>query len=157
MIVKVIIDEDFSNYKKPSMFIGFPHCTFKCEKEYGMQVCQNGALATSPSYNCKINDVITRYLSNNLTSALVIGGLEPFDDYDQLISLISNFRKSTNDDIVIFTGYNRNEIENKVIELSIFRNIIIKFGRFIPNQEKHYDDVLGVFLASDNQYAERIN
>ena len=37
-----------------------------------------------------------------------------------------------------------------------FTNIIIKFGRYIPNQKPHYDEVLGVNLASDNQYAERI-
>jgi len=33
-------------------------------------------------------------------------------------------------------------------------NIIVKFGRYRPNQEKHYDKILGVFLASDNQYAK---
>ena len=36
-------------------------------------------------------------------------------------------------------------------------NIIIKFGRFIPNQQSHYDAVLGIKLASSNQYAERIS
>lgn len=29
--------------------------------------------------------------------------------------------------------------------------------RYIPNQEKHYDEVLGIYLASDNQYAEKLN
>ena len=28
--------------------------------------------------------------------------------------------------------------------------------RFIPNQKPHFDEVLGVVLASENQYAERI-
>jgi len=37
------------------------------------------------------------------------------------------------------------------------KNIIIKYGRFIPDKEKHYDEVLGIYLASDNQYAERIS
>ena len=37
-----------------------------------------------------------------------------------------------------------------------FKNIIIKYGRYIPDQEPHYDEVLGVNLASDNQYAERL-
>ena len=32
--------------------------------------------------------------------------------------------------------------------------VIVKFGRFRPNQEKHYDEVLGVYLISDNQYAK---
>ena len=50
-----------------------------------------------------------------------------------------------------------NEILNKVTVLKRFPNIIIKFGRYIPNQQPHYDEVLGVNLASDNQYAERIS
>jgi len=39
--------------------------------------------------------------------------------------------------------------------LDIYRdmNIIIKFGRFIPDQKSHMDETLGVELASPNQYA----
>ena len=33
--------EDFTNYKKPSMYIAFPSCTFKCEGECGQKICQN--------------------------------------------------------------------------------------------------------------------
>ena len=38
-----------------------------------------------------------------------------------------------------------------------FNNIIVKFGRFIPNQESHYDEILEVNLASPNQYARKIS
>ena len=61
------------------------------------------------------------------------------------------------DDIVIYTGYNKEEIGNKINILKQFPNIIIKFGRFIPGHEKHYDDVLCVELASNNQFAEVIS
>ena len=57
---------------------------------------------------------------------------------------------------VIYTGYEPNEINNKLQALSFFKNIIIKFGRFIPNQEPHYDEILGIKLASENQYAIRL-
>ena len=40
MRIKFLVDEDFVNYKKPSMFIGFPNCTWKCEKECGQKMCQ---------------------------------------------------------------------------------------------------------------------
>ena len=30
--------EDFINYKKPSIFIAFPFCSFKCEKDCGKQI-----------------------------------------------------------------------------------------------------------------------
>ena len=36
-------------------------------------------------------------------------------------------------------------------------NIIIKFGRFVPMQQPHFDPILGVNLASDNQYAKQIS
>ena len=45
MKIKGLIDEDWVNYKKPSMYIAFPRCSFKCDKECGRQVCQNSALA----------------------------------------------------------------------------------------------------------------
>ena len=43
-------------------------------------------------------------------------------------------RKETNDDIVIYTGYNLSELEEKVELLSYFKNIIINFY-FIRNRE----------------------
>lgn len=64
---------------------------------------------------------------------------------------------STQDDIVIYTGYYKEEIEEYIDELKMFPNLIVKFGRYIPNHEKHFDEVLGIYLASDNQYAERIS
>lgn len=158
MIIKTIKDEDYDNYKKPSMVVGFPRCSFKCDKECGQQVCQNSVLATAQDIDIPINDIVDRYLDNNLTSALVCGGLEPFDSFDCLLRLISQFRGYTLDDIVIYTGYNRDEIIDYITCLRhTFQNIVIKFGRFVPGQEKHYDEVLGVYLASSNQGAEKIS
>ena len=42
--IRGLVDEDFVNYKKPAMFIAFPYCTFKCDKECGYSVCQNSSL-----------------------------------------------------------------------------------------------------------------
>ena len=157
MLIKGIIDEDFINYKKPCMVIEFPYCSFKCDKECGKQVCQNGALANSPNIDIERMDLINRYLKNDITQSVVMQGLEPFDSWDDLISFIFLFRCYTNDDIVVYTGYNLSELEEKVELLSYFENIIIKFGRYIPNQQSHYDNVLGVNLASNNQYAVKIS
>ena len=95
---------------------------------------------------------------NPISKAIVFGGLEPFDSYIDLIELIKFIRidKQCNDPIVIYTGYNKGE--DIITEASIrhFHNIIIKWGRYIMNQEPHYDEILGVKLASNNQYAEWI-
>ena len=157
MIIKTVVDEDFSNYKKPSMLIGMPYCTFKCDKECGQQVCQNSALATAPNIEVNPMDLIARYENNNLTQAVVFGGLESFDSWTDLYNFIFLFRSVSDDDVVIYTGYTKCEIADKVKQLKQFPNIIIKFGRYIPNQQPHYDEILGVDLASDNQYAERIS
>lgn len=153
MKIKGLISEDFVNYKKPAMTIMFPCCNFKCGTEY----CQNSPLATTENIELDISDIVIRYLNNPITESVVMQGLEPIDSWNDLIELVDCLRHSTNDDIVIYTGYNKEEIINKVFRLSNYKNIIIKYGRYIPNQEKHYDEVLGVYLASSNQYAERIS
>lgn len=157
MIIKGLKDEDFVNYKKPSMFIGFPSCSWKCDKECGNKVCQNGTLATSPNITIGVKSIVNRYINNPVTSSIVCGGLEPFDTWEDLYQLIVYMRVSTQDDIVIYTGYYKEEIKEYIDQLKTFPNIIIKYGRFIPNQEKHYDKVLGIYLASNNQFAERIS
>ena len=157
MIIKGLIEEDFVQYKKPSMFIVFPNCSFKCDKEAGCVICQNSQLAHEPDIEFSIIEIVGRYVKNPITKALVFGGLEPLDSWDDLLALIINLRQYTSDDIVIYTGYTEEELETIINTLELYENIIIKFGRFIPNQEKHYDETLGVELASPNQYARRIS
>ena len=160
MLVKDILDVDFINYKKSSMFIGFPSCTWKCEKECGKKVCQNGTLATSPNIDIHPMKIVERFNNNNLTEAVVMGGLEPLDSWEDLFSLVMAFQiNSEHPDIVIYTGYYKEEIAECIQRLiDVYDGtLIIKFGRFIPDQQKHYDEVLGVYLASDNQYAEKIS
>ena len=173
MIVKEIRDEDFTSYKKPSMVIGFPSCTFKCERECGCQgMCQNLALVTAPDIETGYESIVDRYLKNPITKAIIMAGLEPFDSFPDLIDLIHYLRVKTKDDIVIYTGYTEEEIKNMQYtihyswgkqnysylgEIAKYPNIIIKYGRYKPNEEPHYDDLLGIKLASSNQYAERIS
>lgn len=154
MIVKDILDEDFVNYKLPSMVLAFPKCdSFKC----GRSVCQNSTLANSPDIVITAKKIIDRYLKNNITHALVCGGLEAFDSWEDLSMFVQIFREYSNDDIVIYTGYNKCEINDKIRWLQKYKNIIVKFGRYVPNQKPHFDSVLGVDLASDNQFAEKIS
>ena len=153
MKIKGLISEDFVNYKKPAMTIMFPYCTFKCGTEY----CQNSPLAKLENIELSITDIINRYIDNPITESVVMQGLEPFDSWNDLIEFVKQLRESTDDDIVIYTGYYKEEIANRIALLSKYKNIVIKYGRYIPRQEKHYDEVLGVYLASSNQYAERIS
>ena len=157
MKIKGIVQEDFCNYNQPSMLINFPRCSFKCEKELGKALCQNSALVNSPDIEIKSETLVEKYLNNRITSAIVCAGLEPFDSYEDLKELISVIRSKCLDNIVIYTGYNKAEILSQIAELQHFPNIIIKYGRYIPDQKSHFDSILGIYLASDNQYAEKIS
>lgn len=160
MIIKGLRDEDFLQYKLPSMLVAFPSCTFKCEKDCNCKgMCQNGALANSPNIEISEKVIVDRYLKNPISKALVCGGLEPFDSETSLLELMFRFREKSNDPIVIYTGYYKEEISEYIYKsiCKYIPNVIIKFGRYIPNQQPHYDEVLGIFLASDNQYAEKIS
>ena len=154
MKLKGLNDYDICNYKKPVMFLIFPYCSFKCDKECGQPVCQNSQLVKEPIININIQQLILRYLDNPLTKAIVCGGLEPFDSWDELYDLCESLRYYCDDDIVIYTGYKEEEILDKIEALSELRNIIVKFGRFIPDSPHIFDAVLGVELASNNQYAK---
>lgn len=155
--IKDIIDEDFVNYKKPSMFIATSTCTFKCEKEDHNVHCQNSSIVKQKTIKENISKLIKRYLNNDITHAIVFGGLEPFDQIDELISFILTFRKYSYDDIVIYTGYTEIEVYDKLDAILLANNhngkIIIKYGRFKSNGKKRYDNILGIELASSNQYA----
>lgn len=151
-----INDTDFVNYKEPTFNIALGiSCTFKC----GIDLCQNSKLAKSKTIKCNIDDIIKRYLSQNISHTITFQGLEVLDNIKQLLWFIYNFRKISNDTIIIWTGYTKEECVDfiYILKKMIFPNIIIKFGRYIPGCEKHYDEVLGIYLASDNQYAERIS
>lgn len=158
MRIKGITDEDFLNYKVPSMYICSSTCDFKCDKESGVACCQNSALAHQPNIDLDNDYIICRYLSNKITKAIVIAGLEPLDQAGEVIELIASLRGDfkCNDKVVIYTGYNPDEVKEIVERLSCFGNVIVKFGRFIPGSSRKYDGVLGVWLASPNQFGKEL-
>lgn len=159
MLLKGITDEDFVNFKVPSMFISTAVCSFKCDQECGRPICQNSALANEESILTDDDYLINRYLKNRITKAIVFGGLEPFDQWRELFPFLQKLRLQygCTDPVVIYTGYNREEIDGELHFLMSLPNIIVKFGRYVPDQEPHMDQVLGVKLASDNQYAVQIS
>lgn len=158
MKLKGIIDYDCTNYKEPVLALEFPYCDFKCDKLNGCQVCQNSSLVKEPTIEIPLKTIWELYKQNPLTKGFCLQGLEPLDSIDDVLNFIKYIRGNNfcNDPIIIYTGYDKEEVTKFIYQITNFDNIIIKWGRFIKGQNLHYDRILGVNLASDNQYAEKI-
>ena len=159
MKLKFVKPEDFVNYKKCSLFLGTCYCDRKCciENNLPCSICQNYPRSNNPIKDIPNEKIFDFYKKNNLMEAIIFGGLEPMKQFEEMFEFISEFRNISNNDIIIYTGYYPEEISDKIAQLTKFSNIIVKFGRYIPNKPNRYDDILGITLASDNQYAKKIS
>ena len=156
--LKGLMDVSYQDYRKPSMVLTMAFCDFKCWKGELKNPCQNSALAHSPIILVNTETILERYMKNPLSKALVFSGLEPLLQKYEMFGIVDEFRKQTMDDIVIFTGYDMDEIDEKFLDsLRPYENIYLKLGRYVPNSQSKYDPVLGITLASDNQYGIKIN
>lgn len=136
------------------MFLAFPKCNWKCGSEY----CQNSELAIADDIEIDLEKLVDRFVKNPINKAIVCGGLEPFDSFFDLFNFIKQLRFISDATVVIYTGYNKTEILKFINYLQKnFTNIIVKFGRFFPRSSPIFDSLLGVNLASNNQYAEQIS
>ena len=161
MRVKTILLERYQDYIKPSMYIASVSCSGKCCLEAGIptSVCINDGWRNSATLTVEADEICQKYLSNPITQAIVFGGLEPLDQTDEVIEIVDTLRNKyeCDDDIVIYTGYYPYEIMKTVEALQQYKNIVVKFGRYIPEMKPKFDHILGVTLASENQFAERIS
>ena len=156
MLIKGIKDECLNDFKQIGTLIIFPNCNFKCDHDCGRHVCQNSHLAKEPVMEFPIAKIIKRHLESDFSTALICGGLEPLDSINDLYALIKEFRQVSNDPVVIYTGYTEDEANNILgwDDIKWLGNLYVKYGRFIPDQQPHFDEILGVNLASDNQYGK---
>lgn len=155
MRLRGVVSEDFCNYKKPSMFLISAECDWKCCKEAGkdVSICQNAPLLSAPVTDIPNEQLVKMYLANDITQAIVVGGLEPMLQIDELDDLLTKLRESgCEDPFVVYTGYYPEEIPNELSRLR-GRGVIVKFGRFLPDRSGRFDELLGVPLVSENQYA----
>lgn len=162
MVLRGMMLEDFVNYRLPSTYLVFPFCTLKCNKLNGCNVCQNASLMDDPKLVViPTTEVCKQFIANPISKAIVCAGLEPLDSIDDVLDLIKTMRQYFNDesDIIIYTGYTEEEVlaDEKMKQILNFSNIVVKYGRYIINDTPHYDEILGVKLASSNQYAKRYN
>jgi len=141
------------------MLIACIECDWKCLKEQclSLGICQNSHINKIQTQESNIPDLIKRFNDNLLSECVIFAGLEPILQFDEVCSFIKEFRKTNNDDVVIYTGYYPEEIIDKIEILKKFKNIILKFGRYRNDLPKTKDDILKIEIVSNNQWAEKIS
>ena len=152
-----ISDINFTDYKLPSLYIAVPYCSFKCEKDYGRAICQNSSLAKCDKISVTVDKLVELYQANPITQSFVFGGLEPLDSPELLEAIVELQARTNPRRVVIYTGYTEEEVLTTHPQILTLPNLIIKYGRFVPDQPSHFDPILGVNLASPNQYAKEYN
>lgn len=164
----VLIDvktDNVTDYKKTSLLLVFPYCSGKCGPE-----CQNISLIrgeVKTSYiTATADDISDLYYNLKTHEAVVMAGLEPFDSFDDVLSIVESLCKLDKPcDIVIYTGYNKEEYEERfqkdllkvfksaTADRSCYKKLIVKIGRYDSNnKQKWHSNILGVDLATKNQY-----
>ncbi len=162
MKLRAIIDSDCNHYKDFTMVLFAPYCTWKCCTECGIpeSSCANHCFQQQDVKEYPNEAIINRYISNPLHGGLCIAGAEPLDSND-LRGFLKEFRAAVPDVIIIYTGYTADEpIVVEFIDWltkNDINDVILKVGRYIPDGTKHIDPILGVPLASENQYAIKVN
>lgn len=148
--------EVFQDYKKSALLLCTCFCDWKCctESNHDKTMCQNSKLENSPNKEIPFNRILEMVERNSVIDAVIFGGLEPLIQINQVIQCIEYLRKhGVTKDILIYTGYYLEEIDEPVINRLSESNVILKCGRYIPDRPPKFDDVLGITLASDNQYS----
>lgn len=163
MRVRKLLTERFQDYKFPCMYISACWCDWKCCPDHP-DICQNSPVARMPIKDIPDDEILDLYESDPITQAIVIAGLEPLIQANEVIGLIRRaVERNIRTTFIIYTGYTADEAQaagfHDMLCTTGFGsgvNVVIKYGRFIPGRQPHLDSLLGVELVSDNQYARQI-
>lgn len=148
----------FNDYKKVGLYVPTSHCTFKCVTEANAKgikfiECQNHALAgCSKRIDMSAKEIYDIAQNDVFVEAIILSGLDPLDSFEETMKFVDEFRKLSDMELVIFTGYKEEEISDKIEMLSKYNGITMKVGRYDPTIPAKYDPIGEVTLATGNQY-----
>lgn len=146
--------EVFQDYKKSALLFSTCYCDWKCCHEAGVDIdiCQNQKIAQQREVILPFESVL-RKVNQSFTDAVIFGGLEPLLQPDEVLQCINYLRcHEVTKDILVYTGYYMEEIDEETLMYLTVCDVILKCGRYIPDRKPKFDAVLGITLASDNQY-----
>lgn len=145
--------EVFQDYKDSAILFSAIDCDWKCCREYGQSICQNQKMHGQREVILPFSRVLET-ICNSYTDAVIFGGLEPMLQADELVQCIEYLRQQgMSRPIIIYTGYYPHEINTDTLIRLANCHVIMKFGRYDPSYEPKFDDILGITLASGNQFS----
>ena len=142
--------EVYNDYKEVGILLASPVCHNNCKN------CQNSHLKNREPNTYCVEDLINEIKNNKFVKSVIFGGLDCFDSFDETLNFISKFREISNEDIVLYTGKTENMLIDKLNILKKYENIYVKFGEYLENSEKIFDEIGGIWLASSNQYFKKL-
>ena len=153
MRINGLKDEVFNDFKTVGMYISVPFCYVRCWERLGLDksICQNSHLDGVEIKNIPNKVIIDRYLNNDVNKCIIFSGRDSMDSFEEILDFINEFREYSDDPVVLYTGRNEYEVEDKINILRETNDIWIKVGNYIPNSKSIVDKLTGVVLASDNQ------
>ena len=148
-----------NHYYKNGLLVATVSCDWKCLRETNLplDICQNSHTCNMETKTIEVSELVKTFEDNLMSDCVIFAGLEPLLQIEEILNFINAFRETNNEDIVIYTGYNEDEILDSLELLKKYNNIIVKFGRFVPDGRVTYDEVLKIKLISENQYAKIIS
>lgn len=95
-------------------------------------------------FEMDIDEVINQIKSFGVKRLTISGG-EPFDQPEQLKYILQQLKKDGFEDILVYTGYEYDELKNKHNDILEYIDVLIA-GRFIEGLESEY-----IWKGSENQ------
>ena len=135
-----------------SLYLIASSCKWKCK------ICPNAHYSRFETVDIPNTDILQKFKSDDNLKAIVIGGLEPMDQMNDLRGFIFDARKffepGDRPKIVIYTGYEMDEL-NKMhysglaSELMQYGNAMVIAGRNIWKTKKKFYLSINTYLTSD--------
>jgi len=95
-------------------------------------------------FEMDIDEVVNQIKSFGVKRLTISGG-EPFDQPEQLKYILQQLKKDGFEDILVYTGYEYDELKNKHNDILEYIDVLIA-GRFIEGLESEY-----IWKGSENQ------
>lgn len=115
--------------------------------------CFNQYLRSRPFQTATAEDIIREVKDNPLHQGIILGGLEWTEQQNEMNDLIIEAQKNGLE-VMLYTHHTKSWMLRNIPRV-FGSGIYVKFGEYKEGEESHQSN--GVWLASNNQYIEKLD